>query len=132
MKKAFVAVTGLLVILILLAAAPRAIDFAIKQARSGPLHTFQLRDPPEFLADEAALEKALMAMSLDGLDPAEWKPLEDGRTRAPDGRRDRHLVRNTRDPNRGFIQFARSDRASRMVFIELHDGRIECQVWLPK
>lgn len=131
-KKTLFAVASLLTVLGLLAAAPRAIEFAIKEARTGPLHTLQLRDQPEFLTDETALEVACSAMSLDGLDMAEWKPQEDDRTKAPDGTPDRHLVRSTFDPNRG-LHSVRARRSSyRIVVIELHEGRIECQVWLPK
>lgn len=131
MRKLAVGFVGLLIFLGTLA-APRVIDLAVKRARGGPLHTFRLRDQPDFLSDETALECASLAMSLDGLERAEWKPSEDDRTEAPDGTPDRYLVRNALDPNRGFVQFVRPDGATRQVFVQFQDGRVECQVWRPK
>jgi hypothetical protein len=122
------------------------IDRHVKDSRSGPVHVFALTPVPPFLSDETALAKAREALARDGLDVARWRPIEDDRSKAPDGTPDRHLVRNTLDPNHGSILFvyvppttaegtaaaAPPRNPSRIVNVELADGRVRCQVILPK
>jgi len=103
------------------------------RARQGPEHRFELDPPPPFLTEEVALEKARETLRLDGLDPSEWVPNEDNRTTAPDGHADVHFVRNTRNPNQGYIQFSRSEPwGARTVYLELDESTLVTQVWLPK
>ena len=117
-------------------AIPGLIDNWVKSSRSGPPHAFEVSPPPPFLTDELALEKAAVSLALDGYDPSAWQPSPDNRTRAPDGLGDQYLVRNTLNANQGFIVFRTAERANpnptRVVTVELKNGRVECVVVTPK
>lgn len=108
-------------------------DAAMRAARQGPEHRFELNPPPPFLTETMALEKARESLQLDGFDPTEWDAVKDDRTKAPDGRPDEYFLRNTLNPNEGSIQFVRRDRrAVRSVVLELHDSTLVTHIWIPK
>ena len=71
---------------------------------AGNVHTFLLENPPSYLTEELALEKAREALALDG-HTGEWQPstMDQGTRRAPDGKRDRFLIRY--QPTYGRISF---------------------------
>lgn len=105
----------------------------MRAARQGPEHRFELNPAPPFLTEELALEKARETLRLDGFDPKEWVPDDDNRTAAPDGRADERFVRNTLNPNQGYIQFSRSEPwGVRIVYLELRESTLVTHVWLPK
>ena len=114
----------------------RWFDQRVEDSRSGPLHTYQIRPVPQFLTDDLAVAKARQTLALDGYDVSVWQPSEDDRSKAPDGTPDVYLVRNTINPNRGFIEFLDTNRTdrnpSRIVTVELKGEHVECQVLLPK
>src|SRR5688572_233180 len=69
------------------------------QSRIGPQHVYELPEEPKFLTEELAMERARETLALDGLDAAAWQPVPDDRSKAPDGRTDQFLSRNTITPN---------------------------------
>lgn len=131
--------TSLVVVLLVLGVLaaiplmPEIINAWIVQSRSGPLHVYEIDDPPDFLTDELALAKAQEAMEQDGFGGPSWRPNEDDRTASPDGTPDKYLVRNTINPNNGYILFFNErENRQRIVQIEFGDGRMTCQLWFPK
>ena len=67
------------------------------------------------------------------MDPADWNPLEDRRSKAPDGTPDRYLARSTRDQKRGYVTSVRDrDDSTRRVAVELRGDRVHCQVYASK
>src|SRR5688500_18728678 len=81
------------------------------------------------LTDDRAAAIGREVMNLDGFPEPAWKVMNDDRTKAPDGRPDRSLTRNTIDPNQGFVSFHRDDSPTpqRLVNIELRDEEITAQ-----
>lgn len=73
-------------------------------------------------------------MNRDGFVESAWKLMGDDRTKAPDGRPDQFLTRNTISPNQGSVTFHCEDSATpqRSVLIELRDGEITAQRVLGK
>jgi hypothetical protein len=72
-------------------------------------------------------------MERDGFGGPSWLPNEDDRTASPDGTPDRYLVRNGTNPNSGFILFFNErEKRVRSVQIKFVDGRMACQLWIPK
>ena len=107
-----------------------------ENSRAGPLHVFQLPSAPAFLTDDLALARAKETMALDGYSMAIWQPMEDGRTKSPNGSPDIYLSRNSINPNRGTIQFwdptMKQPNPSRLVVLEMEGDRLECRVIIPK
>jgi hypothetical protein len=109
----------------------------VKHSRSGPVHAYQLQPIPRFLTDDVAVEKARHALALDGFDAFVWQPSKDDRTKAPDGTPDVYLVRNSLNPNDGWIMFRDTTRkddpkATRIVTVELKGDRLDCVVVRPE
>ena len=98
-----------------------------ERAMVGPRHEFALADRPAFLTEELAVAKAREAMALDVPDPAAWVLASDGRTTAPDGRRDEFMARDGINPNQGMVVFRGPGGQSRGVLVELVGGRVVCQ-----
>lgn len=98
-----------------------------ERAMVGPRHEFALADRPAFLTEELAVAKAREAMALDVPDPAAWVLASDGRTTAPDGRRDEFMARDGINPNQGMVVFRGPGGQSRGVSVELVGGRVVCQ-----
>ena len=98
-------------------------DRHIKNARSGPVHSFQMNPLPAFVSDDLALTKAREVMTADGYDMSVWRPHEDDRTMAPDGTKDKYFVRNAIRPNDGFVLFQdptlKQSNPQRIIRIEL-------------
>jgi hypothetical protein len=127
-------------LLLVLLAAGGAVLFAIRHgldagsaARRGPVHHFPANAGDTFLTDTCAITIAQEAMRRDGHSTAQWQPLEDRRSSAPDGRPDVFLARNLNDPNRGTITFQAVDPAAperfRYVVLErTDDGQVSVQV----
>jgi hypothetical protein len=93
----------------------------------GPEPVFELSARPKFLTEELALSCAMEALKKDGLDPAEWRPVPDGRTHAPDGRLDAYMARTAGTPYRGVLLFTRAGRSPKFVSMELQGSRVVCQ-----
>jgi hypothetical protein len=100
---------------------------AFERALVGPRHEFAPTDRPPFLTEELAVAKAREALALDVSDPDAWVLGADGRTTAPDGRRDEFLSRNGIDPNQGLVVFRGPGGQSRGVAVELVGDRVICQ-----
>ena len=98
-----------------------------ERAMVGPRHEFALADRPAFLTEELAVANAREAMALDVPDPAAWVLASDGRTTAPDGRRDEFMARDGINPNQGMVVFRGPGGQSRGVLVELVGGRVVCQ-----
>src|SRR4051812_44145544 len=63
----------------------------LQSERPAPIHVFQLTDPPPYLTDQLALEKAREAMQLDGFNADAWTPTPLARrTLGPDGTPDQY------------------------------------------
>jgi hypothetical protein len=90
-------------------------------------HVIELSERPKFLTEETALSCAREALKQDGLEPADWRPVPNGRTRAPDGRVDAYMARTEGTLYRGVILFARGGRTLRFVAVELRGARVICQ-----
>lgn len=99
---------------------------AFERAMVGPRHEFSLTDRPPFLTEELAIAHARAALSRDVPDPTAWQANPDGRTMAPDGRRDEYLSRNGLNPNLGSVTFRGPD-GQRCVSVELAGDCIVCQ-----
>jgi hypothetical protein len=97
-----------------------------------PEHRGYVSHPPHFLTEAFALSQARHNLKLDGLDPGVWHPVPDGRTSAPDGRRDEFMARNTVTPNRGVVMFTNRAASVRFVSIELSGRRVVCQTSIGK
>jgi len=104
--KRFTLFVLVLLLLVAFTAIALFLDSWIIQSRNGPLHTYELNDPPDFLTDDLALSKAREAMEQDGYGGPLWRPIEDDCTASPDGIPDKYLNRNTLNPNEGSILFS--------------------------
>ena len=102
------------------------------EKRNGPRHVFELSGPPAFLAEEVALDKARAALARDGFAVQNWHPVPDGRTSAPDGRRDVYLARDLAAPSRGSLLFTNARDERFFVHLELDGNRVVCQRITPK
>ena len=107
------------------------LDKALER-RNGPRHVFELPSRPAFLAEEVALEKARVALARDGYADQNWQPVPDGRTSAPDGRRDVYLARTPGTPNRGSLSFTNPQDQRFFVLLELDGDHLVCQRITPK
>jgi len=94
---------------------------------ANPAHVFELREPPKFLTEELALAYANESLKQEGLNPADWRPVPDGRTHAPDGRVDAYLARTRGTPNRGVLLFTRGGLSPKFVAVELKGSRVLCE-----
>jgi hypothetical protein len=100
--------------------------------RTGPKYVFAVNPQPMFLTDNLAYQKAEEVMRKDGYDPTVWRVNPDDRTAAPDGEKDKHLVRNALNPNDGFIMFWGPNYQRRSIDIELNGTQLVCRgVMLP-
>ena len=114
------------ILLALIAIGVVGIVFALNQtieSGSGPVHRFPLLEGETFLTDERAAAIGREVMNRDGFPEAEWKLASDDRSKAPNGRPDQFLTRNTIDPNQGYVSFY-SGNSARFVSVELRDGTI--------
>lgn len=93
----------------------------------GTAHEVHLSEQPAFLTEETALSAARATLDSDGLDPAVWSVRPDGRTSAPDGRRDEFLSRNALNPNQGSVRFSDDAGRDRFVSVELVGDRLVCR-----
>jgi hypothetical protein len=96
------------------------------EARNGPPHVFGVSGHRSFLSEGLAVEKARAALALDGCGH-DWEPVPDGRTSAPDGRRDVWLLRNERNPNAGWLILTNAAGERFHVEIRLGDERLTCR-----
>jgi hypothetical protein len=93
----------------------------------GPGHVFELSERPKFLTEELALSYAREALKADGLNPADWHPVPNGRTHAPDGRMDAYMTRTEGTPYRGVLLFTRAGLSPKFVAVEVQGTRVVCQ-----
>jgi hypothetical protein len=113
----------------ILFAINRAID-----ARSGPVHHFPVPAGETVLTDARAATIGRDLMNRDGFPESAWKLMTDDRTKAPDGRPDQFLTRNTINSNQGYVYFycENSPTPQRFVNIGFRDGQITAQGTLGK
>ena len=111
-----------------------AIGYAISESRRGPVHRFPLPAGETFLTDDRAAAIGREVMNRDGFPEAAWKLMTADDGKAPDGRPDRFLSRNTVDANQGTLHFhcENSPTPERFVRIELRDGEITARGTLGK
>jgi hypothetical protein len=127
LARTYVIATALLVFLCVAAGGFLYLTRLKAPPRSGSEHIFELSERPKFLTEELALTYARATLKADGLNPADWRPVTNGRTRAPDGRVDAYMARTAGTSGRGVILFAREGRAMKFVAIELRGSRVVCQ-----
>lgn len=102
----------------------------VTEARSGPRQTYPLPNGAAFLTEKEALSMAIETLRRSGYAAADWRPVPDDRTKAPDGTRDKYLLRQ-RD-GRSSMMFI-SDKASpRTVHFEHEGDRITAYVYVDK
>jgi hypothetical protein len=131
MKMRTAILLGASLALLAIAAVPFAVHRAVK-SRIGPQHVFELSESLPFLTEELALAKARDTLVKDGLDLAFWRPQPDGRTLAPDGRRDEFGARNTINSNQVVFAFTNGSTSMRFVSVELNGRQVVCQSSLGK
>ncbi|MCU0788772.1 MAG: hypothetical protein MUC91_11390, partial [Verrucomicrobia bacterium] len=94
-------------------------------------HVFQLKEPPEMLTEELAMEKARATMSKEGYDLQQWHLIKiDSSTglrpsKAPNGTPDLYFERFR--PTWGRFHF-RNGTQSRTVQVGLEGDRVVCNV----
>lgn len=115
------------VAILLVAGAGWLVLTTYERAMVGPRHEFALADRPPFLTEELAVAKAREALARDVPEPGAWTLAPDGRTTAPDGRRDDFMARNGINPNQGMVVFRGPGGQSRGVSVELLSDRVVCQ-----
>jgi hypothetical protein len=130
MKTRVIIFLGVSLFLLAVASVPYLIHRSI-QSRIGPQHVYELPEPPRFLTEELAMERARETLTRDGLDVAAWQPVPGDRSKAPDGHVDQFLSRNTTTPNHGSIIFTNST-GTRFVSVELDGKRVICQASVGK
>jgi hypothetical protein len=123
--------------LVLILVGVGGILFAIKRAvdsRSGPVHRFPVPAGETFLTDHRAVAVGREVMNRDGFPESAWRLMTDDRTKAPDGRPDQFLTRNTIDPNQGSVFFycADSPTPARYVNVAVRNREITAQGALGK
>jgi hypothetical protein len=128
---AVVSLAAILAMVIGFVAVDRSINASL-QARRGPVHRFPLKSGEAFLTDSYGTELARQAMILDGYSTAQWQPVEDRRSTAPDGQKDIYIARNLDDPLRGTITFQATDPHAperyRYVVLEMTKNEVSAQV----
>lgn len=108
---------------------PRVCDLALKRATTVGRHAGSLEKPAMHLERHVALRMARQALEKQGCDLHHGIPVEDGRTKAPDGRPDVYVVKNADTPNRGAIWFRNeSEQRSLCVNVSLEGRTIACLI----
>jgi hypothetical protein len=104
------------------------------ERRNGPIHRFPVPSSETFLTDDRAAMVGREVMNLDGFSKSDWKLMNVDGTKAPDGRPDQYLSRNSINPNQGELSFncPHSSTPQRFVNVELRDGQITAQGSLGK
>jgi hypothetical protein len=135
MRRRVIIIAG--IVLALAALSVGGMLYAINRgmnARLGPVHRYSAAAGEQFLTEEHAVVIAREVMNRDGFPESAWKLMEDDRSKAPDGRPDRYMVRNVDDPNRAMIYFHcdNSPTPQRFVHLEFRNGQITAQGELGK
>ena len=106
----------------------------VQAAMVGPAREYPLAgSPPGHLTEGLALEYARACLRLDGprlageAGATEWEALRDGRSSAPDGRRDEFLCRNSLDAGCGTLRFRAANGVNIFVEVRLLPGKVVCQ-----
>jgi hypothetical protein len=108
-----------------------AVDKVVK-SRTGPEIVYQLDNRPEYLTEALAMELAQKTLQTDRGSIRIWQPRSsDNRSKAPNGREDMFLNRNSVNANRGYFLFHEGD-SDRIVDVELKGDVVVCQISLPK
>jgi hypothetical protein len=97
--------------------------------RSGPEYVFPLETTPPFLSEKLAVEKARATLAVEGYNVDQWKLTnlgQAGRGKAPDGTRDRFLVRY--QDTYGRVSFA-NGKLTRTYDVSLQGSRVVCRLF---
>lgn len=94
--------------------------------RSGPEYVFPLETMPPFLSEEMAVEKARATLAVEGYNVDQWKltNLDQSGRMAPDGTRDRYLIRHQNTYGR--VSFI-NGKHTRTYDVSLHGSRVVCR-----
>jgi hypothetical protein len=135
MRRKVVTIAGVVLALVIIGAGATlvAVQRAV-ESRTSPVHRFPLPAGETFLTDDRAASIGREVMNRDGFPQSAWKVMTDDRSKAPDGRPDRFLTRNTVNHNQGSVYFHcdNSPTPQRFVNIEFRDGEITAQGSLGK
>jgi hypothetical protein len=135
LRRRFLAIATVVLALIVIGVG--ATFFAINRAiesGSAPVHRFPVSSGESFLTNDRAAAIAREVMNRDGFPESAWRLMNDDRTKAPYGRPDQFLTRNTINLDQGCVSFhcESSPTPDRFVNIELRDGEITAQGSLGK
>jgi hypothetical protein len=106
LRRRFLAIATVVLALIVIGVG--ATFFAINRAiesGSAPVHRFPVSAGESFLTDDRAAAIAREVMNRDGFPESAWRLMNDDRTKAPDGRPDQFLMRNTINLDQGCVSF---------------------------
>ena len=94
--------------------------------RSGPEYVFPLQSAPPFLSEEMAVEQARATLAMEGYHVDQWQLTnrEQSGTLAPDGTRDRYLIRHQNTYGR--VSFP-NGKHYRTYDVSLQGSRVVCR-----
>lgn len=117
---------------ILIAAWWAATTWERHQAEPEFVCSYPLAVRPPYLTESLAKDYALMTLT-NSFAHTKWTLLEHSSSEAPDGTPDRALMRRDRGANSGTLHYLKAEgRFERMVFVQLSNNTIRCEVWAPK
>ena len=93
---------------------------------------FTIQQPAQFLQESLAIEKAFQTV-VQFYPGNKWQVLDYSQTEAPDKSRDKYLLRNRVDPNKGTVHFIdRQAGVDKVVSVQLSGDTITCEVFRSK
>ena len=112
--------------LVLLAAMTFSGCLRLANPRPGPEYVFPLQSAPPFLSEELAVEQARATLAMEGYNVDQWQLTnrEQSGTLAPDGTRDRYLIRYQNTYGR--VSFL-NGKHYRTYDVSLQGSRVVCR-----